>query len=398
MLATQQIFLIASLLCFLVFLALSSVAAERVRGMRALLLAALLGIGGNLLYAFGRELPHWLAYEAANMAYAGAGAALAAGYRGLAGRPARTLLLATLVGLVGALIFLFHDVVDSFAGRSAVASLFQAAVCAEIGRTVLAGRATWQRPYHVYWFVLAMCVTVALGHGVRMIWLLGADQAPGSLLEPSAWSVAILTAAALALPALILGGLLTTHRHIVHRAEYAANHDHLTGAWSRKGFFEIAAREAARSRRSGEPLALMLIDLDHFKAINDSAGHAGGDRALQLIAERAHATLRAVDCVARLGGDEFAVLLPETGLGHAAGVGNKLQKAVRTAAADLPAAAGQPPLTLSIGVTVMSEDESFETALARADAALYAAKAAGRNRVQALAPEPPHLVQARRAD
>lgn len=393
MLATQQIFLIASLLCFLVLLALSSVAAEGVRGMRALLLAALLGIVGNVLYAFGRELPPLLAYEAANVFYAGAGAALVAGYRILAGRAPRTLLLAGLVALVGVLIALFHYVADSFAGRSAVISLFQAAVCAEIGRTVLAGRRDWQRPHHVYWFVLAMCATVALGHMGRMAWLWGAEQAPTSLLQPSLWSVLILTAAALALPALILGGLLTTHRHIVHRAEYAANHDHLTGAWSRKAFFEIATRERARSARDGKPLALMLIDLDNFKTINDSCGHHAGDLALQLVAERARGTLRAVDCVARLGGDEFAVLLPDTGLGYAAGVGDKLRAAVCAAATALPAAPGQPPLTLSIGVTVLAADETLQAAMARADAALYAAKAAGRNRVHALAPEPA-LVQA----
>jgi diguanylate cyclase (GGDEF)-like protein len=393
MLATQQIFLIASLLCFLVLLALSSVAAEGVRGMRALLLAALLGTAGNVLYAFGRELPPLLAYEAANVAYAGAGAALVAGYRVLAGRAPRTVLLSLLVALVGVLIALFHYVADSFTGRSAVISLFQSAVCLEIGRTVLAGRRDWQRPFHVYWFVLAMCALVALGHMGRMAWLLGAEQTPGSLLQPSVWSVAILTAAALALPALILGGLLTTHRHIVHRAEFAANHDHLTGAWSRKAFFEIATRERARSARAARPLALMLIDLDNFKAINDSGGHHAGDLALQLVAERARCTLRSVDCVARLGGDEFAVLLPDTGLGSAAGVGDKLQAVVRAAAGALPAVPGQPPLTLSIGVTVLADGETVQAALARADAALYAAKAAGRNRVHALAPEP-HLVLA----
>ena len=137
----------------------------------------------------------------------------------------------------------------------------------------------------------------------------------------------------------------------------------------------------------------MLIDLDNFKAINDSGGHHAGDLALQLVAERARRTLRAVDCVARLGGDEFAVLLPDTGLGHAAGMGDKLQAAVRAAADTLPAAPGQLTLTLSIGVTVLADGETVQAALARADAALYAAKAAGRNRVHALAPEP-HLALA----
>ena len=397
MLATQQIFLIASLLCFLVFLALLAAGSENVRGMRAMLASAVLGLVGNLLYAFGRELPPLLAYEVANMAYAGAGAALAAGYRQLAGLPARLAPLALLVGAVGLLIALFHYRFDSFAARSAVASLFQAAVCADIARSVLARRGAGPARPHgqqapaalnkVQRFVLLMCGLVVAGHAVRMAWLLLAAEPPGSLLQPSSASLAILTAAALALPALTLGGLLTMHRYILQQAEYVANHDHLTGAWSRKAFFDIAGRELARSRRNGQPLALMLIDLDHFKEINDGGGHEAGDVALQLVAERARASLRAADCMARLGGDEFAVLLPDTTLAQACTVGEKLQAELRQLAATLERHAGQAPLTLSIGVTATQADEPFKATLARADAALYAAKSAGRDKVIALAPQ-----------
>lgn len=383
MLATQQIFLIAALLCFLVFLALLAAGSENVRGMRAMLASAVLGLVGNLLYAFGRELPPLLAYEVANMAYAGAGAALAAGYRQLAGLPARLAPLALLVGAVGLLIALFHYRFDSFAARSAVASLFQAAVCADIARSVLAPAALNK----VQRFVLLMCGLVVAGHAVRMAWLLLAAEPPGSLLQPSSASLAILTAAALALPALTLGGLLTMHRYILQQAEYVANHDHLTGAWSRKAFFDIAERELARSRRNGQPLALMLIDLDHFKEINDGGGHEAGDVALQLVAERARASLRAADCMARLGGDEFAVLLPETTLAQACTVGEKLQAELRQLAATLKRHGGQAPLTLSIGVTATQADEPFKATLARADAALYAAKSAGRDKAIALAPQ-----------
>ncbi|WP_306396759.1 GGDEF domain-containing protein [Telluria beijingensis] len=387
MLATQQIFLIASLLCFLVFLALLAAGSEKLRGMRAMLASTVLGLAGNLLYAFGRELPPLLAYEVANMAYAGAGAALAAGYRQLAGLPVRLAPLALLVAAVGALIALFHYQVDSFLARSAVASLFQAAVCADIARSVLVRHSALPPLDAVRRFVLLMCGLVAGGHAVRMAWLLLAAEPPGSLLQPSVASLAILTAAALALPALTLGGLLTMHRYIVHRAEYIANHDHLTGAWSRKAFFDIAERELARSRRNGQPLALMLIDLDHFKEINDGGGHEAGDVALRLVAERARASLRAADCMARLGGDEFAVLLPETTLAQACAVGEKLQAGLRPLAAGLQRHAGQSPLTLSIGVTATQDDEPFKATLARADAALYAAKSAGRDKVIAIAPQ-----------
>ena len=386
MLATQQIFLIASLLCFLVFLALLSAGSEKVQGMRAMLAASLLGLVGNLLYAYGRELPPLLAYETANMSYAGAGAALAVGYRQLAGRVVRSELPLLAVGAAGALIALFHYGIDSFLARSAVASLFQAAVCVDIACSVRVGQPApvWNQ---VRRFVLLMCALVAGGHAVRMAWLLLAPAPPSSLLQPSVASLAILTAAALALPALALGGLLAMHRYIVYQAEYIANHDHLTGAWSRKAFFEVAERELKRSRRNGQPLALMLIDLDHFKAINDGGGHEAGDVALQLVAERARGALRAHGCMARLGGDEFAVLLPDTSLPQACAAGEKLQSVLRVSAANLARSTGHPAPTLSIGVTVTQDGEPFKATLARADNALYAAKAAGRNRVVALAPQ-----------
>lgn len=386
MLATQQIFLIAALLCFLSFLALLSVTSNDVRGTRALLLSSVLGIGGNVLYAFGRELPPLLAYEAANVVYAAASAALVAGYRILWGKPPRVAQLTSLVLLLGLLVALFHYRFDSFVARSAIVSTFQIAACTEIAMLMLASRPGWHRPFYVYFFVLAMCTLVALGHGGRMAWLALASVPPGSLLQPSAWSISFLTAVALALPALMVGALLVAHRQILVRAEHAANHDYLTGAASRRAFFEIAAREKARADRNRQPLALLLVDLDNFKAINDSWGHEAGDAALQRVALAARGMLRAVDCVARLGGDEFVLLLPETGLHGAAAVGARLQHAVRGAGNAGDAA---PVLTLSIGVTLFSPEDDVKSAMARADEALYAAKKAGRDRVLVKAQEPP---------
>ncbi|MEH6438111.1 GGDEF domain-containing protein [Massilia sp. DD77] len=395
MLATQQIFLIASLLCFLTFLALLSVNADGVRGMRAMLLASVLGMAGNVLYAFGRELPPVLAYEGANLAYAAAGAALVAGYRQLTGHEAGKPLLAALVAAFGVLVAFFHYHIDSFAARSVLVSLFQAGVCVAIARTVLAARASWQGPFYPQRFVLAMCALVALGHAGRVAWLALAQQPPGSLLQPSAVGTLFLVAASLALPALALGGLLVAHRQIVSLAEYAARHDDLTGAWSRKAFHEVAARERSRAVRSGKPLGLMLVDLDNFKAINDASGHAAGDAALRLVADSVRKVLRGGDVLARMGGDEFVLLLPDTDLEAACAVGEKLRKAVQ-AAVGRPERKGMALLTLSIGVTVIARGEQLEQALARADETMYEAKAAGRNRVAASAPEP-YLALVRRA-
>jgi len=378
MLATQQIFLVAALLCFLAFLTLLSVAAEKVRGVRDFLLASVLGMVGNALYAFGRELPPLLAYEGANVTYAVASAALVVGYRKLAGLPGRQLpLLLSAVG-VGIVIALFHYVNDSFVARSVVVSLFQAAMCGEIARTVLSSRHHWQRPLYAYWFVVAMCVLVAGGHLGRIGWMTLGGQLPTSLLQPNAWTIAFLVAVSVALPALALGGLLMAYRQIVQRAEHVGNHDFLTGAASRKAFFDIAAREMARANRQDQPLALLLVDMDNFKDVNDRWGHQGGDAALLRLVAGARATLRAIDCVARLGGDEFALLLPDTDVNGANAAALKLQRAIRHAGADLEAA---PTLTLSIGITLITPGEDLATAMHRADEALYAAKSAGRDRI-----------------
>jgi diguanylate cyclase (GGDEF)-like protein len=380
MLATQQIFLVAALLCFLTFLILLSVASEKVRGVRELLLASMLGVAGNTLYAFGRELPPLLAYEGANVAYAAASAALVAGFRNLAGLRARALpLMAGAAGL-GVLIALFHYVNDSFIARSVVVSLFQAAVCAEIARTVLFARVTWQRPFYTHWFVIGMCALVAGGHLGRIAWVTLAAKAPTSLLQLNTWTISFLIAVSVALPALAFGGLLLAYRQIVMRAEHVGNHDFLTGAASRKAFFDIAALAMVRAHRRNEPLALLLVDMDNFKAINDRWGHQAGDAALLRLVAGARATLRAADCVARLGGDEFALLLPDTDLHGATAAAAKLQQAVRHAHADRDAA---PTLTLSIGITLITHDEDLASAMNRADEALYAAKLAGRDRVSA---------------
>jgi diguanylate cyclase (GGDEF)-like protein len=390
MLAIQQIFLIAASLCFLTFLALLSVATDKVRGVRAMLLAAVLGMVSNTLYAFGRELPPLLAYEFANVTYSAASAALLAGFYQMGGMRLRHAVLATAVAGVGLLVALFHYVIDSFAARSIVVSLFQAIMCVEIARAVLAGRASWPRPFYIHHFVLAMCALVAAGHSGRIAWLSLATQLPPSLLQPDLWSMCFLTASSLALPALATGGLMLAHRQIVIRAEHVGNHDHLTGASSRKAFFDIAAREMARASRHATPLALVLVDMDNFKTINDAWGHPAGDAALQRLVDSARGVLRTVDCVARLGGDEFALLLPYTDLNGATVAATKLQQAVRHADDE-----GAPILTLSIGITLIGAGETLTSALARADEALYTAKAAGRDRIIAKSGAPLSLVRFR---
>jgi diguanylate cyclase (GGDEF)-like protein len=179
---------------------------------------------------------------------------------------------------------------------------------------------------------------------------------------------------ALALPALTLGAVMMANAELIARAQHAADHDHLTGARSRRAFFELAAREQARAQRRGIPLSLLLFDVDHFKRINDTHGHATGDRVLVDIVQRTGAVVRGIDVVARLGGEEFAVLLPDTPADTALLVAGRLRHG-------LDRALDGVGYTVSIGAATLHAGESIDAMLSRADAALYAAKTAGRNAV-----------------
>jgi len=164
--------------------------------------------------------------------------------------------------------------------------------------------------------------------------------------------------------------------HLRQRSAQAMS-DPLTGVASRLAYEERVAAEHARSRRYGTPLALLVVDVDHFKAVNDRFGHKAGDKALTLIAKLLRQALRGTDLLARYGGEEFVVLLPEAPAETAAAVSDKLRRAV--AAADFQHNGAPTPMSVSVGYAVFHEGETAEQVFQRADAALYRAKAAGRN-------------------
>ncbi|WP_375391055.1 GGDEF domain-containing protein [uncultured Sphingomonas sp.] len=158
--------------------------------------------------------------------------------------------------------------------------------------------------------------------------------------------------------------------------------DQLTGALTRRGFVEQAEREMARSRRYGRPSTLVMLDVDHFKSVNDSYGHATGDRVLHQISEIAGSGLRPTDMFGRLGGEEFGLLLPETGGDEAMVVAERIRQAI--ANYSLPVSEGRTlQVTASFGVAALTPRlTSVPAWLESADAMLYAAKSVGRNCVR----------------
>lgn len=159
-----------------------------------------------------------------------------------------------------------------------------------------------------------------------------------------------------------------------------ANIDTLTGALSRRNFLNLAEQELARSTRYQLPLMLLMLDLDHFKLINDRHGHAAGDAVLHGFVQTVMAVLRESDLIGRIGGEEFAVLLPNTTHEGGRALAQRIIESVRASPVDV--CGKHIPYTVSIGAGCLSTETSFATLLGLADAALYRAKNAGRDRLE----------------
>src|SRR5579884_814522 len=176
--------------------------------------------------------------------------------------------------------------------------------------------------------------------------------------------------------------MLAIQRQLIEardRLRFEATHDALTGVWNRRAILEFLDHEIARSFRHSTALSALLIDVDHFKSINDTYGHSTGDRVLLEIARTMNELMRSYDFLGRFGGEEFLAILPTADETGAAEVGERLRDHVRRIKlADEP----QINISISIGACTHNGNESAGEMLEMVDSALYRAKAAGRNRVE----------------
>jgi diguanylate cyclase (GGDEF)-like protein len=242
---------------------------------------------------------------------------------------------------------------------------------------------------------------VALGTGVGVAGVrFGGDAYALLLALPAAYSVyflrkpeaAVLTALAaigsvavggapvtavgIAAVAALVGLLRANVNRVIWRLSDAAMTDELTGLLNRRGFHDLFETELERARRSGQPLSLIVGDLDHFKALNDRFGHAAGDRALEQLALILNTAKRRIDAAARIGGEEFAVVLPDSDHHAAYILAERMRREVRETFMYEPY-----ELTISLGVaTFPLHGGDVDALVASADDALYAAKALGRDR------------------
>lgn len=152
--------------------------------------------------------------------------------------------------------------------------------------------------------------------------------------------------------------------------------DSLTGLANRRGILAMADTEYARAKRRGQPLAFLMIDLDHFKRVNDTGGHAWGDDVLKRVSNAMLTGIRTDDALGRSGGEEFLAILPQTDCSGAQITAERVRAACEAAGADIG-------VTASIGVSCLGSTDTVDDLYRRADEAMYAAKAAGRNQVRA---------------
>jgi diguanylate cyclase (GGDEF)-like protein len=200
----------------------------------------------------------------------------------------------------------------------------------------------------------------------------GIDQMP----DTTSLEIRVLNEIAyLAVVGVAIAGL-SRLRHTQGQLELFATHDSLTNVLNARAFSNELAQELGRHRRYGRPLALIYLDLDDFKRINDAHGHATGDAVLRLVADAMRSAVRQADVVGRLGGDEFGVLMPETDGAVAHAAASRLAAGIRTVFR------GTPSVTASVGVVAAAGTEAGTDDLLRtADQAMYQAKRGGKDRV-----------------
>lgn len=223
-----------------------------------------------------------------------------------------------------------------------------------------------------FWILLIMAVLQMARFAAALVLPVGND-----IMDNSLHHVIYVTAFAFTNLLFAISLVLMATDQLRTRLEYMATHDSLTHSLTRRQINEVCSAELARCKRTRRSMALLMMDLDHFKQVNDTYGHPVGDEVLVSFVNQVNMLLRRPDRLGRFGGEEFLVVLPETSLEEAVSVANRIRETGANATH------GQS-CTVSIGVTTNSQaEDTVESMLARADAALYSAKNKGRNRVEA---------------
>lgn len=283
-----------------------------------------------------------------------------------------------LLGTAG--IYVFSSSFPSLAARVMVATTVWvigfAGCIATLHRGRVDDRAISRR---VLMGIFASLAVIMLVRGAYFVW---ASQLPTSIVDQSSWVNAITPLLVAVLPVVgTTAYLLLLSERITRQWQRAASTDYLTGLANRLTLGSEGDRRLKHARGGGAGLAIAVVDVDHFKHINDRFGHDVGDLALKHVAARLRAACRGEDLPARQGGEEFVIVFDGADRSEVAAVGERLRSAVE--AEPFVADGVERTITVSIGVAALGpDDRHFNDLVRRADQALYAAKAGGRNRVE----------------
>ncbi|HEV3426396.1 MAG TPA: GGDEF domain-containing protein [Paraburkholderia sp.] len=310
-------------------------------------------------------------------------------------------------GVVAIGMVWWYWVEPSLAARIALVSAFHAAIYAVIGWMAMRHRPPG-RPVYSYRFVTVSAWVGAFAHALRGLTYGTGMVEQSTLLVATPLNVVWLALGILVLPSLSIGMVLLAHDRMAERLERLANRDELTGALTRRAFVAHAGAMIEAARTQGMQVVLAIVDIDHFKSINDHFGHAAGDRALAHFGRVVATGVRESDLFGRLGGEEFALLFPAitredavmrldalrvAALAVRRGGDTPLQVQAQSPANPAAHSAQTPGLThsgltFSAGVDVLQSGDTLASLMARADAALYEAKTRGRDRVVTAQPAP----------
>jgi diguanylate cyclase (GGDEF)-like protein len=333
-----------------------------------------------LAFALQGHASRWLTFVGANELLAISLLLVVEGCLRFLGR--RTRLWAAYAGLVAVLIGISYwtFAAPDFNARVAVVSAFHASLYAVLAGLLLRGRPA-NRPCYSYYFLAVAAVLLCVGHASRGIMYGFGMLGQSDLMQVSPANIIFLALGILAPPCLSIGVVMLAHDRLAERLERVANVDDLTGVLSRRAFLATSDALLKASLPTRSPVAIGIIDIDSFKAVNDTYGHAVGDQVLKHFAAFVARRLRAGDVFGRLGGEEFGVFCPATTAVEAVAVLDRLRAQLAAApSSELPLGLRY---TFSVGVDQHRRGESLDQLSARADGALYVAKASGRNRVMA---------------
>lgn len=269
------------------------------------------------------------------------------------------------------LFLLFTYVRPSIGTRIAVSGAFTLVVILDL--FVLALRAL---PRTTGRRILVLSLAILIGARIVRLGSLALGFAPPTgVFDASLSQLAYIALPSIMIPLGTISLVMLASEKLREELEFSSRYDDLTHCLNKKSAMEELRRETARASRSDNKLAIMLVDLDNFKIINDTHGHLEGDKVLADFSRQAKTFLRETDWLARFGGDEFMVILPDTDIKQASRVAARFHEAGR---------AGRPVAwSVSIGISEWrDQDDSLDALLTRADQALYASKARGRNQTQ----------------